>query len=825
MSTTVDALKLPTTDAEQARPRAAKAYPVIPIVHAPRASESAKQDLLPRKYHLGIQIFAFAAFTLAFLGWLNETWLFLFDNPIWLNRYTEYTIILGFGLWRIYAEQNRYQRLRLTVLVAMVTVFWWLIPWLRPTFEPYVGYLWGQPIFPSIHVPGTITFFLILAAVFLFGRRVICGWNCPCVGIRETVGFAFRDRTVRGKWAWRLRHTKWFFFVFYVGVMVVTQYPPNTWTVSFVGLFYGIVGLTYFGTFFVAPLTGNRFYCRYLCPYGATFGLLNHAGFYGIRMDKDKCNDCRRCEQVCDMGIPVWEQGKQHGRITGIEDCMGCGRCVVSCPTDALEIRDARNLFRPGLVQNGSHLMKTKPAAAVARREPETRSAEERRHDHREIYTTPTLAHIQEQAARCLDCGVPGCRDACPLGNRIPDWLQAAARGEIVHAAEIAHATNPLPEVCGRLCPQHRLCEGACTRAREDGAVAIGAVEQYISDAALAQGWRPAAPTQLNGKRIAVIGAGPAGLACADFLNHAGCSVTVYDRHNTIGGLLATGVPPFKLEKPLLATKQALWTQAGIHFRLDTEVDARMLRRLVEEDDAVFLGTGAQTARAVELPGQQLPGVHPALDYLNTMNAGQHAQLKGRRVVVLGGGDSAMDCARTARRDGAVSVTVVSRSSEDSLRASPRETAVARAEGVAFLFRHLALEILGDGRVRGVRFDTPNGEQTEPCDAVVIAFGFMPDAQPWLAPLGIACDAHGRIQVDTRGRTGNPKVYAGGDMTSGPDLVVTALATGRRAAESIAAEFRPWRRTMTTAKTLLSVRHAGQSAPQLAARQGREGPA
>jgi hypothetical protein len=268
------------------------------IAYQPRAADHTAQGSLPRRYPLWVQGLSMAAFTLAFVGWLNETWLFLFDNPIWLNRYTEYAVIFAFGVWRILAEENPYTRKRLIVLVAAVTGLWWLVPWLVPMFEPYVGYQWGQPVFPALHVPGTITFFLVLAAVFLFGRRVICGWNCPCVGIRETVGFPFRDRTVRGKWAWALRHTKWFFFIFYAGVIVVTLYPPNAWTVSFVGLFYLIVALTYFGTFFAAPLVGNRFYCRYLCPYGATFGLLNHTGFYGIRMDTDKIGRASCRERV-----------------------------------------------------------------------------------------------------------------------------------------------------------------------------------------------------------------------------------------------------------------------------------------------------------------------------------------------------------------------------------------------------------------------------------------------------------------------------------------------------------------------------------------------
>jgi len=798
MSTTADSLNLPTT-AEHTPPRAAKTYPVIPIVHAPRASESDEQDLLPRKYHPGIRIFAFAAFTLAFLGWLNETWLFLFDNPIWLNRYTEYAIILGFGLWRIYAERNRYTRLRLTVLVAMVTVFWWLIPWLRPMYEPYVGYLWGQPIFPSIHVPGTITFFLILAAVFLFGRRVICGWNCPCVGIRETVGFAFRDRTVRGKWAWRLRHTKWFFFVFYVGVMVVTQYPPNTWTVSFVGLFYLIVGLTYFGTFFVAPITGNRFYCRYLCPYGATFGLLNHAGFYDIRMDASKCNDCRRCEQVCDMGIPVWEQGKKFGRITGIEDCMGCGRCVVSCPTDALEIRDVRNLFRPNLVQNGSYLMKKSSAVAVPRVEPAVRAPAERVRDANEIYLRPALAEIQKQAARCLDCGVPGCRSGCPLTNRIPDWMQAAARGEFIEAAEIASSTSSLPEVCGRLCPQHRLCEGACTRAKEDGAVTIGAVERYITEIAFESGWKPAAPPARNGRRIAVIGAGPAGLACADFLNRAGCAVTVIDRHAEIGGLLTQGVPPFKLERSALETRHDLLETADIEFRLGVEVDGATMRRLVDEHDAVFFGTGAQVARETALPGRDLPGVYTALAFLS-----QRLALTGKRVAVLGAGDTAIDCARHARRLGA-NVTIYSRSGAERLRASPREAKLAREEGVEFRFDHVPVAIAGEGQMRSVLFQADPAVRAENCDLVILAFGFLPDAPSWLAGFGVETDENGRIRVDARGRTTNSKIYAGGDNVNGPDLVVTAMAAGRRAAEAIIQDAGGWRRALA-AVTRLPVR-------------------
>jgi glutamate synthase (NADPH/NADH) small chain len=181
------------------------------IRHSPRSTPAARQGALPGRYRRPVEILSLAAFTWAFLGWLNEGWLYLFDNPIWPNRYNEYAIIFGFGLWRVLSEQNPYTRRRLAVLVAAVTVIWWLVPWLSPFFEPYAGYLWSQPVFPALHTPGTVTFFLVLAAVFLFGRPVICGLNCPCAGVREVVGFPFRRKTLRSQWASRLRHAQWFF--------------------------------------------------------------------------------------------------------------------------------------------------------------------------------------------------------------------------------------------------------------------------------------------------------------------------------------------------------------------------------------------------------------------------------------------------------------------------------------------------------------------------------------------------------------------------------------------------------------------------------------
>jgi glutamate synthase (NADPH/NADH) small chain len=763
-------------------------------IRTPRRSRAGAQDTLAARYPLWVRLLAMGAFSLAFLGWLNESWLFLWESPIWLNRYTEYAIILAFGLWRIRAERNRYTRRRLIILVAVVTGLWWLVPWLSPFFEPYVGFLWSQPVFPALHTPGTLSFLLVLTLVLLFGRRVICGFGCPCVGIRETVGFAYRERTLRGPWVWRLRHVKWLFFAWYVGVMVATQFPPNTWTVSLVGAFGLTVGLTYFGSFFLVPLTGNRFYCRYLCPYGATFGLLNHAGFYGVEMDPGRCVDCRRCEQACDMGIPVWTQGREHGRVTGLEDCMGCARCVVSCPTDALAIRDVRNLLRPQLRQDASRLIGAPPVAAAPRESIGERPAGERLGDWRETRLEPELARLARQAARCLDCGVPGCRAGCPLANRIPDWLAAAAAGEWGRAADLATASNPLPEVCGRLCPQHRLCEGACARGRMEGAVTIGAVEASVLDLALASGWRPpAAPVPGNGRRAAVIGAGPAGLGFAERLNRAGWTVTVVDRNPGIGGLLATGVPPFKLDKGLLARRQAWLEQTGVRFVLGVAVDGRLARRLAAESEALFLGTGAQRPRLVALPGRDREGVLEALEFLAAVNAGRPPDLAGARVLVLGGGDTAIDCARSARRLGAA-VTLAYRGPRARLRASPSEVEAARAERVDLLLDHQPLEVVGAGQVAAVRFDTPAGERRVACERVILAFGQRPDPPEWLAELGVATDEVGLIRVDGEGRTSNHRVYAGGDNSHGPGLVVTAIAAGRRAAEAVlAGSLRPRR--------------------------------
>ncbi|MBF0098056.1 MAG: 4Fe-4S binding protein [Magnetococcales bacterium] len=332
---------------------------VVPISDTPakvrpqRCMPANQQRSLAGRYPLWIKGLSLLAFAWAFLGWLNETWFFQFNNPIWLNRYTEYVIILIFGIWRIVAEKNPYSRKRLIILVANVTVLWWLIPWSFPFIEPYVGYLGVLPAFPSLHTPGTLTFFLVLGAVFLFGRRVICGWNCPCVSIREVVGFPFRqaDHVPRGPWAWRLRHLKWFWLALYLGAMWAMLRPANNTTTAYLGFFGLMVALPYFLTFFLAPWIGNRSYCRYLCPYGATFGVLNRVGSFQIDYNKDSCIQCGLCEKVCDMGIPVWHMGAETGKVDTSE-CMGCGRCITECPSKSLAFHDVRNLLFPRLHQD-----------------------------------------------------------------------------------------------------------------------------------------------------------------------------------------------------------------------------------------------------------------------------------------------------------------------------------------------------------------------------------------------------------------------------------------------------------------------------------------
>jgi len=392
------------------------------------------------------------------------------------------------------------------------------------------------------------------------------------------------------------------------------------------------------------------------------------------------------------------------------------------------------------------------------------------------------------------------------LNNRIPEWLELVAAGNIQQAAEVANSTSNMPEVCGTLCPQHRLCEGACTKAKEPGgAVTIGAIESYLANEALENHWRPPNTFKRNGKHIAVIGAGPAGLACADELNKAGCEVTVYDRNEKVGGLMATGVPPFKLDKTMLTRRHKILEEQGVKFQLGAEVDEAMMQSLANRNDAIFLGTGAQISRDLQLPGQALEGVTDAPSYLQQVNQDNASiNMTGKHVLVIGGGDSAMDCARSAIRQDATDVTIAYRGNEQAMRATPREKQAAWEEGVRLRLEYAPTQVLGDEHVTGVRFDkVVSGQETIDCDVVIFAVGQVNRLQPWMTRLGIETDQHGVTMVDEHGRTSNPKIYAGGDNTLGPDLVVTAVAAGRRAAEGILNSFRPRERIVQSVSDII----------------------
>lgn len=452
------------------------------------------------------------------------------------------------------------------------------------------------------------------------------------------------------------------------------------------------------------------------------------------------------------------------------------------------------------------------------RQEPDKQPAAARVHTFGEIYGHYTPEAAAAQANRCIACGNPYCEWQCPVHNFIPNWLQLIAEGRLFEAAELSHRTNSLPEVCGRICPQDRLCEGACTLNDGFGAVTIGAIERYITDEALKQGWRPDLSSVVpTGRRVAIVGAGPAGLGCADILVRAGVQPVVFDRYPEIGGLLTFGIPPFKLDKEVVRTRRMLMEEMGVEFRLNVEIGRDIpFRQLLDEYDAVFLGMGAYTSMRGGFPGEDMPGVHSALPYLisNTnrlLGYEQHPadfiDMQGQRVLVLGGGDTAMDCVRTAVRQGATEVICAYRRDEANMPGSRREVHNAKEEGVRFLWNRQPVEIVGNGRVAGVRMVTtalgapdrrgrrmpepvPGSEEVVEADRVITAFGFRPSPAPWFEEFGIETDAHDRVLARGRrhtGQTANPRIFAGGDLTRGADLVVTAVWEGREAAKGILA--------------------------------------
>jgi len=453
----------------------------------------------------------------------------------------------------------------------------------------------------------------------------------------------------------------------------------------------------------------------------------------------------------------------------------------------------------------------------VGRSDPEKKNIQLRKQEFVEIYEPFTQDTVAEQSHRCLECGNPYCEWKCPVHNYIPNWLKLISEGNVMEAVELCHQTNSLPEVCGRVCPQDRLCEGACTLNDGFGAVTIGNAEKYITDTAFALGWSPDLSNVVKtDKRVAVIGAGPAGLGCADILIRNGVTPVVFDRYPEIGGLLTFGIPEFKLEKNVMSRRREIFEKMGVEFRLNTEIGKDIgFEELMKDFDAVFMGMGTYKYMKGGFPGEDLDGVVDALPFLVSSvnrNLGfekdpsEFISVKNKNVVVLGGGDTAMDCNRTSIRQGASSVICAYRRDEENMPGSRREVQNAKEEGVEFLFNRQPIAIVGEERVEGVKVVTTrlgepdeNGrrrpepiagsEEILPADAVLVAFGFQPNPAAWLQDHSIDVNSWGGVEAAEEQefpfQTSNPKVFAGGDMVRGSDLVVTAIWEGREAAKGI----------------------------------------
>ncbi len=455
---------------------------------------------------------------------------------------------------------------------------------------------------------------------------------------------------------------------------------------------------------------------------------------------------------------------------------------------------------------------------ALDKEMPEKRPADARAHDFHEIYAEFIAEKAQAQASRCSQCGVPFCQSHCPLQNNIPDWLKLTAEGRLEEAYAVSQATNNMPEICGRICPQDRLCEGNCVIEQSGhGTVTIGAVEKYITDTAWERGWvKPLAPRRERGQSVGVIGAGPAGLAVAEELRRKGYKVTIYDRHDRAGGLLVYGIPNFKLEKDVVARRVKRLEDSGIVFKLNFEVgrDAT-LAELRARHDAVFVGTGVYKPREIEVPGAGLGRIVAALDYLITSNRtglgdkvaefeSGELDARDKNVAVIGGGDTAMDCVRTAMRQGAKSVTCVYRRDRENMPGSLREVANAEEEGVVFDWLTLPKAFLGKTDVEAVRIvrqrlgmADASGRKTPEeikgsdfnldADLVIKALGFEPEDLPthFQAPdLGVSRWGTLRVKPQTQ-MTNLDGVFAGGDIVRGASLVVWAIRDGRDAAAAI----------------------------------------
>ncbi|WP_405601022.1 MULTISPECIES: FAD-dependent oxidoreductase [unclassified Pseudoalteromonas] len=455
----------------------------------------------------------------------------------------------------------------------------------------------------------------------------------------------------------------------------------------------------------------------------------------------------------------------------------------------------------------------------VQRVDPRKKPLSSRKKSFVEIYEPFSENQVNSQADRCLDCGNPYCEWKCPVHNYIPQWLKLIRTGRIIEAAELSHRTNSLPEVCGRVCPQDRLCEGSCTLDEEFGAVTIGNIEKYITDEAFKMGWKPdMSYVTWTDKKVAIIGAGPAGLGCADILVRNGVKPVVFDRHPEIGGLLTFGIPSFKLEKSVMQKRREIFTEMGVEFKLNIEVGVDItLEQILADYDAVFVGVGTYQSMRAGLENEDAAGVHDALPFLigNTNRVMGYDEtnqpcidMANQKVVVLGGGDTAMDCVRTSIRQNAAKVTCAYRRDKENMPGSKREVKNAKEEGVIFTYnvQPKGIVLNDKGKVTGVKMvktklgepdekgrsraeEVPGSEHIIEADQVIMAFGFQPHKMDWLEKYDVEINHWGGINAPEHGefthQTTNPKIFAGGDIVRGSDLVVTAIFEGRNAAEGI----------------------------------------
>ena len=454
----------------------------------------------------------------------------------------------------------------------------------------------------------------------------------------------------------------------------------------------------------------------------------------------------------------------------------------------------------------------------ISRDMPTKRVPNLRKKDYNEVYQEFAAEKAAEQSSRCSQCGVPFCQTHCPLHNNIPDWLRLTAEGRLKEAYELSQDTNTFPEICGRICPQDRLCEGNCVIEQSGHeTVTIGSVEKYITDTAWEKGWvKVISPKIERNESVGIIGAGPAGLAAADRLRKVGIQVTIYDRYDRAGGLLTYGIPGFKLEKDVVMRRNKLLAEGGVKFKLNTNIGVDLpFSEIRSKHDAILIGTGVYKSRELSGIGSANKGIVKALDYLtasNRSNMGDHVpeietgelNAKGKRIVVIGGGDTAMDCVRTAIRQGAKSVKCLYRRDKKNMPGSQRETKNAEEEGVEFVWLSAPRGFVGEGEVSGVvvskmRLGAPDSsgrqspeeivgaDYTEDADLVIKALGFNPEDLPklWDTP-ELEITRWGTIKTDFKTHsTSMPGVYAAGDIVRGASLVVWAIRDGREAADNI----------------------------------------